>query len=191
MNQGFSYLFQLYQKAIEMKNQEQMRLVEGRFSWLINVFTSMMNLGFAPMHISEDEEQQLAQSGENEAHLVLKVIELVKLSSDLSKSEQYRALEVFELSILKFLVSVRRAILTDHRVIAKVFPDPDDSDPISLSGEAFIRVIDTFSSEDIMNLVDVIFSKIMINICMDDQSTVVIEQCLNLMKLLVDGQNSF
>jgi len=119
------------------------------------------------------------------------MIELVKLTSDLAKEQQYRGLEVLELSILKFLVSVRRAILTDHRVIAKVFPDPDDSDPISLSGESFIRVIDSFSSEDVMNLVDVIFSKIMINICMDDQSTVVIENCLDLMKLLVDGQNSF
>ena len=109
LNQGFSYLYQLYQKAIEMKNEEQMKLVEGRFTWLLNVFTSMMNLGFSPF-IQEDQGIQ----NENETHMILKGIELVKLSSDLAKEQKYKGLETFELAILKFLISIRRSILTDH-----------------------------------------------------------------------------
>lgn len=81
-------------------------------------------------------------------------------------------------------------MLTDSRVLAKVDPDPDEIDSPCFTGDSFIWILENLSPRDILDLLGVIFDKLMLNICQDDQTDTIIDQSLNLLKLFVEGNNT-
>ena len=106
----------------------------------------MMNLSYAP--VPSEENAGLP----NEAHLGIKIIELIKLTNDLEWTASHWITEDLELSILAFLTSLRRQVLTDHRVLNKLNPEPIPEDEFVSYSDCFIWIIENLSPDDLLNL---------------------------------------
>lgn len=56
ISEGLSFLMSNYEEQIKNDNDEKLRVLEIRFSWVIRVITAIIGLGVSSMKASDKEE---------------------------------------------------------------------------------------------------------------------------------------
>lgn len=138
IDEGLQFLMNRYEEELNKNNKEVMDIVETRFAWTLRVITALMNLGYAPSTLKNENF-----TGPGEYEVCIKVIELIRLNVQLSSDQGHKMNEKLELAILSFIQILRANVLADPRVVSKVLnPSIAEEDGGISKNEKYLKIAD-------------------------------------------------
>ena len=171
INEGLSFLMSSYEEEIKNENEDKLRIIEIRFSWIIRVITGIIGLGISSMKVSDKEEYA------NEYDICVKIIDIIRLNVQLCMNQSRKMDEKLELSILNFIACFRANILADPKVVSRV---TEADDTAIFRSDGFLRISDKTTAKDALDITEVFLKKMILNFFMDSEA--IVEQTLDILK---------